>query len=484
MANLERATQELADQFISGKMSRRVFITRLLALGLSVTSAGAILAACSNAAATATPVATTLVPTTPPPTTGPTATGSAAGSAPAVAQETTKTGLSGNVRFLIGPWTEDEIKHQQVIEAAFKKLNPNVNFTYKLYDWDTGSQEIADSLAQGAHDIFYTGEGNYAALYGQPNTFEDLTDRINAPSFSEEKAKYLYWDRIAQYGPNLYGLPICWHIEDGLFVNMDMIKAAGYDETFVENWDTFKACVTKLTTSDVYGLGIGIQLGPTFGEWYQMLRSAGGSFLTKDLKSVNVNLPAVVDVTQRYVDLYNAGVVPPIGTYDYNTAPDAFVAGRMAIYSSDLTIAAVLQGKNPSFQWKVLGFPPGPVSRANFNDLGFYQMSSKMPDKDLGWEVLKWWTNGDSDAYWAGVSGTYPARADALDHGFAGYSTQQLADSFDMFQTIGIGQEPFPQWNDCETAAEQQAGNAWTGQASAADAVAAIAQAVQKLVFP
>ena len=28
-------------------------------------------------------------------------------------------------------------------------------------------------------------------------------------------------------------------------------------------------------------------------------------------------------------------------------------------------------------------------------------MSSKTPDKDLAWEVIKWWTNGDSDAYWA-----------------------------------------------------------------------------------
>jgi multiple sugar transport system substrate-binding protein len=472
MGNVERTTQDLADEFMTGTLSRRQFITRLLALGLSVSAAGAILAACSSAATNAPSVAAA------------TAAGTAgpASSLPAGAA-TPVTGLTGNVRFLIGPWTPDEVKHQQVIEAAFKKNNPGVNFTYKLYDWSTGSQEIADSLAQGAHDIYYTGEANYAALYSAANTFEDLTSRINDPAFASEKAKYLYWDRVAQYGPKLMGLPICWHVEDALFANMDMVKAAGYDETFVESWDTFVACVKKMTTADVYGLGIGIQLGPTFGEWYQMLRSAGGSFLTPDLKATNVNLPNVVTVTQRYLDLYKAGVVPPNGTYDYNTAPDAFVAGRMAIYSSDLTIAAVLQGKKPSFQWKVLGFPPGPASRANFNDMGFYQMSSKMTDKDLGWEVLKWWTNGDSDAYWAGVSGTYPARADALDHGFAGYSTQQLADAFTGFQKIGIGQEPFPQWGDCETAAEQQAGNAWTGQVSAQDAVTNIEKAVKKLVF-
>jgi len=475
MVDVERTTQDLTDQFRNGTISRRDFITRLLALGLSVTAAGSILAACSSAAVTAAP--SVAAPT---PTTGATQ----GGTSPVPGGAATPvTGLKGNIRFLIGPWTPDEIKHQQVIEAAFKKLNPDVNFTYKLYDWSSGSQEIADSLAQGAHDIYYTGEANYAALYSSPNTFEDLTSRINDPAFASEKAKYLYWDRIGQYGDRLFGLPICWHVEDALFVNMDMVKSAGYDETFVESWDTFVACVKKLTTSGVYGLGIGIQLGPTFGEWYQMLRSAGGSFLTKDLKAVNVNQPNVVAVTQRYIDLYNQGVVPPSGAYDYNTAPDAFVGGKMAIYSSDLTIAAILQGKKPSFTWKVLGFPPGPASRANFNDMGFYQMGSKTPDKDLAWEVLKWWTNGDSDAYWAGVSGTYPARADALDHGFAGYSTQQLADSFPMFQQIGVGQEPFKQWGDCETAAEQQAGNAWTGKSNAQDTVTNIEKAVQKLVF-
>ena len=42
---LERNTVELAEEYIAGRMSRRAFIQRLLALGLTTTAAGAILAA-------------------------------------------------------------------------------------------------------------------------------------------------------------------------------------------------------------------------------------------------------------------------------------------------------------------------------------------------------------------------------------------------------------------------------------------------------
>ena len=128
----------------------------------------------------------------------------------------------------------------------------------------------------------------------QKDGFEDLTARINDPAFADEKAKYLYWDRIEAYGPKLIGLPICWHVEDALFVNMDMVKAAGFDETFVDDWDTFVDCVTKMTKgSDTYGLGIGMQLGG-FGEWYQRARAAGGSYLNADLSAPAINTPDVV----------------------------------------------------------------------------------------------------------------------------------------------------------------------------------------------
>ena len=113
------------------------------------------------------------------------------------------------------------------------------------------------------------------------------------------------------------------------------------------------------------------------------------------------------------VDFFTKGIAPPQGTYDYNTAPDAFIAGKLATYSSDLTIAAVLLAKPepPTFEWAVLPYPPGSQTRVNFNDIGFYAMSSKTPNKDLAWEVLKWWTNGEQRRLLDGRFGDVSGRA-------------------------------------------------------------------------
>jgi ABC-type glycerol-3-phosphate transport system substrate-binding protein len=227
-----------------------------------------------------------------------------------------------------------------------------------------------------------------------------------------------------------------------------------------------------------------MQLGG-FGEWYQRARAAGGSYLTADLKEPAINTPEVIEATQQLVDFFEQGIAPTQGTYDYNTAPDAFIAGKLAIYSSDLTIAAVLRGKPnpPAFEWAVLPYPPGSKTRVNFNDIGLYAMSSKAKDKDLAWEVLKWWTNGEQSAYWTGVSGTYPARADAEELGYSKNSAPELAASFDLFQQYSVGPEPFAQWGTVESLAEAQAARAYGGEISAEDAVKNIEQIVQQEVF-
>ncbi len=150
------------------------------------------------------------------------------------------------MRFLVGPWSDGEIDHQKHIAAGFNALHPDVTFEFRLYQWDTAAQEISTSAAEGAHDIYMTTESSYPD-YEAGNGFEDLTSRINDPSFAAEKAKYLYWDRTQNYGPKLLGLPISWHVEDALFVNMDKVAAAGHDETFVNSWDSFHDCVSKMT---------------------------------------------------------------------------------------------------------------------------------------------------------------------------------------------------------------------------------------------
>jgi ABC-type glycerol-3-phosphate transport system substrate-binding protein len=467
----ERQTEELANSYLASRMSRRTFVMRLLALGIAPSAVGAIVAACSSPASAAPSVVASVAPS---------AAGTPAASASAAAASPSPLDLKGNVRFLIGPWSSGEVDHHKHIAQGFNAIYPNVTFDFRLYQWDTASQEINTSLTEGAHDIYMTTESSYPD-FESGTGFTDLTARIGDPSFASELAKYQYMDRIRSYGPKVLGLPISFHVEDAMFVNMDMVQAAGYDQTFINSWDTFLECVTKMTkTGKTYGMGIGIQLGG-YAEWYQRLRSAGGSYLTADLKAPNVNLPAVVEVTDQMASLFKLGIAPPLGTYTYDAAPAAFAAGKMAIYSSDLASTTALPAKVP-FTWKLLPYPPGPVSQVNFNDLSIYMINSKTADQDLAWEVLKWWTNGSSDAYWADNSGTYPARSDAASLGYGTSSAPQLAEALPLFQKYAVGLENFKQWSDVENLAEAEIQNCYAGKETAVQAVANVEKIVKQEV--
>ncbi len=445
-SKIDRQTSGLAESYLEGGISRRTFVMRLLALGLAPGAVASVVAACGSPSS------------------------SSGGAAPGE--------LSGNVRFLIGPWSDQEVAHHQHIAKAFQVLHPKVTFSFRLYDWGSAGQQINTSVIEGAQDIYMTTESSYPD-YEAHNTFVDLTPRINDPSFAAEKAKYLYMDRIKSYGPKILGLPISWHVEDAMFVNMDMVNAAGFDESFADTWPTFLEAVTKMTKpGKTYGFGIGIQIGG-YAEWYQRLRAAGGSYLTPDLKTVNVNHPDVVLATQQFADLFKKGIAPPLGTYTYDNAPAAFAAGKMAIYSSDLASTTTLPKKVP-FNWKLLPYPPGPVTRVNFNDLSLYMINPQSSDQDLMWEVLKWWTSGPNDAYWAGNSGTYPARADAPHFGYSKWAAPQMGEAFASFKKYAVGLENFPQWANVENSAEAEIQNAYGGKEMAQQAVENVAKIVQQ----
>jgi multiple sugar transport system substrate-binding protein len=476
--DFERETVELADRYMAGMLSRRAFVTKLIALGLAPSIVGAIVAACGGStsspsqavAVPSQPAAATLAPTVAP----------VASAVASVAAAPSAADLKGNVRFMIGPWSKNDVDVHNAIAKTFQAVHPNVTFEFKLFNWTTATAEVSTSLQAGDHDVYYFGEGGYFARAAQQTDgFEDLGSRINDPAWAAEKAKYLYWDRVEAKHQKLIGVPLNWHVEDALFVNMDMVRAAGFDEHFVDSWDNFAACIKKMTKgTDTYGLGIGIQLGG-FAEWYQIARANGGQYLSDDLKSPAINTPDVVDATVRWADLFKQGIAPPLGTYSYDTAPAAWGAGKLAIYSSDLATTTTIPNPVP-FDWLLLPYPPGSKTQVNFNDLGFYAMGANTPDKDLAWEVIKWWTNSDSDAYWADRSGTYPSRVDAVAHGYGTVGVKQLSTAFPLFSKFSCGPEPFAAWSTIEDQAEAQIQDCYSGKTTPAEAVANVEKIVKQ----
>src|SRR5438552_4216617 len=77
-SHIDRQTSSLAESYLKGGISRRAFVTRLLALGLAPGAVASVIAACSNPS-------------------------------PSTSSSAAPGELAGNVRFLVGPWSNQEV---------------------------------------------------------------------------------------------------------------------------------------------------------------------------------------------------------------------------------------------------------------------------------------------------------------------------------------------------------------------------------------
>ena len=157
--NMKSTINSLSDAYSANRLTRRSFVNRLLALGVSAPMIAALVAEIRPAEAAA-------------------------------------SNLKGNVRLFIGPYSPNEEQYQNKIAEGFRALHPDVTFEVRLYDWSSGSAQIATSVAQGAHDIYLISENEYPTWEAQEG-FTDMSARVNDASFAEEKSKFLFLDRTS-----------------------------------------------------------------------------------------------------------------------------------------------------------------------------------------------------------------------------------------------------------------------------------------------
>jgi ABC-type glycerol-3-phosphate transport system substrate-binding protein len=454
----DRAVTELSDAYVQGAISRRVFIQRLLALGLTTSVAGSILAACSPSSPSASAVA------------------SAIGPAPSL-----DSNVSAKIRFLAGPVSGQELDNQQVIAAAFNEVYPNVEFSFDLFEWGTDDVAVQTSAVDGLHDIYYLAEARYVTFNGRDDLFADLGAVINDPAWASEKDKYVFWDRTAALGPRMIGFPVNWHVEQALYTNMDMLEQAGYGPEFVESWDSFADALRKMTKPDVMGIDV---LASAFGGWYGRLRSAGADYLTADLSSPAINTPEVIEVTQQMVDLFlkDKTAAPP-GTFDYDSAQAAFLSQQLAITSMDASRAAAF-ATDASFKWDMFPWPPGPKARLTFNDSNYWAVGTKSPAKDVAIEVIKFWTSAEQVGRWSAASGTYPMRSDSQEVMTESGAAPQLVEAFDPLLEHACYQQVFDQWGTIEGEINRQIQRAYLGEVTAEEAVTNFEQIVRDIALP
>ena len=117
---------DLVQSFTTGKISRRDFVLRLLAAGLSITAVGAVLEACAGSGSTTT------------------------SSSPWAADPKS---LSGTIKLYKGPFAANEPALQQPYIDSFKSVCPNVTVQFSTFDWTQATAQMTAALTRDRKSV-------------------------------------------------------------------------------------------------------------------------------------------------------------------------------------------------------------------------------------------------------------------------------------------------------------------------------------------
>jgi multiple sugar transport system substrate-binding protein len=164
------------------------------------------------------------------------------------------------------------------------------------------------------------------------NQLEPFDDYLTA----EDKAKYTFLDSVGKVDGKYYQLPILVGAARVMYVNNDILKAAGVTET-PTTWEEFEAASKKILDAGYipFEQAWGDNLGAMAQVFYPYLYQAGGDLFSEDGTKTAFNSPAGLKAAKFLVGLKDKGILTD-STTSQTTAQntDDFLAGKVAFFVS------------------------------------------------------------------------------------------------------------------------------------------------------
>jgi ABC-type glycerol-3-phosphate transport system substrate-binding protein len=345
-------------------------------------------------------------------------------------------------------------------------------------------------------------------VWGRP---ADLMDYYNADvvvpvdSYINDPNDGLSSDQLAEINTSLYfskydGKTIFVAVasmEQIMYYNADMLKAAGFDQP-PTTWDEFdKICAAVSNPPDTYCYAF-IPNASTFAS---LVWSRGGEYATSDEQSAAFNDSTGIDTLtwlKKQHDMQWA--YQPSGAYgdttDFGNGKAAFTFSMSSglPYYSD-----AVNGSEHPFKWGIAPFPAGPGGNQVVNS---YNKSMAIlrttPEKQrAAWLWIKFMLSEEGGTDWALATAYFPtfqttlnalnsmdeATAQAANPDFAKFLEQyKLATNFTMF---GRAEPLSPAWQGARTTIENMMLAVFTGKSGAdfqaTDPTAAAAEGAQRV---
>lgn len=374
----------LIDLYRGGALTRRDFVIGALRLGLSVSAAGALLAACGRDS------------------------GDGASSPSTTSGKT----LRGTVQILVGFGTGNspaQIPVQESLARAFTSANPDV--TIEFVRVPTGSSDARTKLttliAGGSAPHIVMPAGLYGiSLFVDQDVWLDLSSYFDRDGLSLDR--FLPETTTATHVPNYFGkdakeiigVPIGVH-DHVLAYNEELFSKAGVALPPTSRTDTSWALegkfldAAKALTSGTSQFGVGHFFRE--GVFY----SFGGHLYDAASRKAQFDTPGSINGIQFAADLVNRHKVQPsqtqvaalgAGAEKGNEEQFAWRSGKLAMIDMCSCDIKSPYGQDVPFSWKTAPMPAGPVRRFSFLNLDVGAIVKASADHDLAWEVLKFFT--------------------------------------------------------------------------------------------
>jgi ABC-type glycerol-3-phosphate transport system substrate-binding protein len=351
-------------------------------------------------------------------------------------------------------WHNRPQKDQELLQTMLDEFNKSNPYGIKAKAEIAGSSyndvynKVNAAIQAGQPPEISVAYQNQAAFYRAQGAVIDLTPFIKSKNYGLSDADlkdyfqtFLDSDKNPQFKGEVLGFPTQRSIEV-MFVNMDALKALGYNEA-PKDWKTFEEAACKFT--DASKKKYGVDLGHDASRFASRIFARGGRILAPDASAYVFNSQAAVDDLTMFARMLQKGCAVEIPTSENFGNQTRFGNGELLFTfgsSSGLPFYQDAVSKGGKFGWDIALIPY--VDKPAVNLYGAsVSVYKTTPEKELAaWQVIKFLGQKEQTTKWAVSTGYLPVRQSAKDDVLKTYKANpawgSAADSyakmFDWFQ--------------------------------------------------
>ena len=462
-ADTQRIVAELHAAAASGRLSRREVARRAVALGLSGSAVGALLAATGRSAA-----ARARQEATP------------AGAFVPIGEELDLANLSPEipeptepVTITFASWV-NETEMMPMLRDRFQELHPNITVEFQGIPAEEMVDRLTTQVAGGnPPDTVFLDQGAVVD-FASRNTLVDLGPYAEK-SIAVVRDDYVpaFLDAVL-WEDKLYGLPYDGE-STGLFYRTDLFEAAGIAGP-PTTWEELQAAAEALTGDGQYGY---ILFAPEAAYyWYPYLWQNGGEVYSPDGTEIAFDSEAGKEAAEFYVGL--AQYSPPdflnSNSYDGRIA---FATGQVGMYVAGAWFASVMEDEFPDItgMWSAAPLPEKERCATTIaGDALVMPVLGQNQNHDAAWKWIEFlsaprnlalWTLGTPEA----PGSTLPTRQSLLDDPEV-FALNPVLEGFAEQMACGVtGGAPNPRASEVELALNNALGRAIYGEVDGATAL-------------